>query len=70
MSFRVFSYGWMLGMVSQAILVKIGTIVGKWFHIENSTYCNWFTWFNVIAAMTSWSIGFYLEMNNNKELSK
>lgn len=67
MSFQVISYGFVLGMLSQAIYVKIGTLVGKWLHIENSTYCNWFAWFNIVAALTSWSIAFYLKLLENQK---
>lgn len=63
MSFRVFSYGWILGMLVQVIFVKVGTVIGKHLGIENSTYCNWFTWFNILTAMTGWSVGFYLQLN-------
>ena len=55
LSFRVFSSGFMVGMLVQAMAIKLGTMVGKYLHIENSTYCNWFTWIDIIAAMTSWS---------------
>jgi len=70
MSFGVFSYGFIIGMMCQAIFVKLGTMVGKYFHIENSTYCNWFTWINIVAAMTSWSIGFYLELHKDEPAIK
>lgn len=65
MSFRVFSYGFMIGMIAQAVAVKLGTMVGRYFHIENSTYCNWFTWINLAATATSWAISFYLELHKD-----
>lgn len=55
----------MIGMMSQAIFVKFGDMVGRYFHIENSTYCNWFAWINTVAALTSWSISFYLELHKD-----
>jgi len=61
MTFRVFSFGWMLGMVYQAILAIIGSIFGKLLRIENSTYCNWFSWFSLVSTFAGWAIGFYLK---------
>ena len=65
LSFRVFSYGFMIGMMSQAVAVKLGTMVGRYFHIENSTYCNWYVWITLATVTTSWAIDFYLTLHKD-----